>query len=486
MKIIDTLRDRLRLLLTAPHEELGRWARFVRYEMHLWRFCLRRLRQHQAMSMSSALSFRIVFALIPVLVLALLVMKPLGLDEERKRTFRALLNWSGFEQIAQVQQPHTQPGSAPATTPSATMPADGTGGPPEAERSPIPLHRDWSLDTTNVAKQIEALVDRVEKKLTFSALGPVGVVLLIWTALTLLNTVEDSLNRIFGAPRSRSLARRVLLYWSVVTLGPLLLTAAMYVGMQAAKAVGRIPVVGYLVAAVGWAMPLVVGILLLAALYKLMPHTEVRFRAALAGAAVAVPLWSLAKWGFNLYLTHVVASRSLYGALGLLPLFLLWLNLSCAVFLFGAELASTTANLEVMEAAELAKGVVLGPWEQLAVTVAIARPFARGDGAVSTDQIARQVRLPPAAVLELVGRLTAAGICLQAAPASEQSYVLRRPPEDIPVLEAMGITGGQADPAAPGRHGPEMAQVIEAVRDRATEALGTMTLAGVLRGTGGT
>ena len=470
MKIVEGLRDRLHLLLTAPHEELGRWARFVRYEMHLWRFCLRRLRQHQAMSMSSALSFRIVFALIPVLVLALLVMKPLGLDQERKRTFRALLDWSGFEQIAQVQRPDTQPGSAPATTPSVTMPADGTSGPPEA-------------DTANVAKQIETLVAHVEEKLTFSALGPVGVILLIWTALTLLNTVEDSLNRIFGAPRSRSLARRILLYWSVVTLGPLLLTAAMFVGTQAAGAVGRIPVVGYVVAAVGWAMPLVVGIVLLAALYKLMPHTEVRFRAALAGAAVAVPLWSLAKWGFSLYLTHVVSSRSLYGALGLLPLFLLWLNLSCAVFLFGAELASTAANLEVMEAAELAKGIVLGPWEQLAVTVAIARPFARGDGAVSADQIARQVRLPPAAVHELLRRLTAAGICLQVAPESAQSYALRRPPEDIPVLEVMGIAGGQAEPAASRRHGPEMAPVIEAVRGRATEALGTMTLAGVLRDT---
>ncbi|HET6429862.1 MAG TPA: hypothetical protein VFJ30_15715, partial [Phycisphaerae bacterium] len=74
MKIVDTLRQRIEALLTAPREELGRWGRFCRYQIHLWRFCLQRLRQHNAAAMSAALSFRTVFAMVPALVVALLVM----------------------------------------------------------------------------------------------------------------------------------------------------------------------------------------------------------------------------------------------------------------------------------------------------------------------------------------------------------------------------------------------------------------------------
>jgi len=85
-------------------------------------------------------------------------------------------------------------------------------------------------------------VARTEEKMTFARLGPVGLVLLAWSAITLLTTMERSLNRIFEAPRSRGLAIRVLYYWSAVTFIPIVLLAGEYVGTVAMQAVQDTPV----------------------------------------------------------------------------------------------------------------------------------------------------------------------------------------------------------------------------------------------------
>jgi len=82
--------------------------------------------------------------------------------------------------------------------------------------------------------------------------------------------------------------------------------------------------------------------------YKFLPNTAVPYRTALVGAVAALPLWMVARWGFGLYIGHA-AKANVYGALGLLPVFLFWMNLSWFIFLFGAEFAYTAANLDRLE-----------------------------------------------------------------------------------------------------------------------------------------
>ena len=120
--------------------------------------------------------------------------------------------------------------------------------------------------------------------MTFQALGPVGGVLFVWTALTLLTTIERSLNRIFGAPRSRSLPRRVLLYWSVLTLGPVLLAVASYVGRRTVSTFNDLPGLAWMLVVVGWVGPIVVGVIVLASVYFLLPNTAVDWRGAPGGS----------------------------------------------------------------------------------------------------------------------------------------------------------------------------------------------------------
>ena len=184
MHFVETIRGRIDRLLVSPGEEWGRWTRFLGFHVRLWRFCARRLWEHNVAALSAALSFRTIFAMIPALVLAVLVLKSVGVLEDGKQSLREVLATSGFAQIAVVEE-------AAAETAAA---------------------EEASGKVVNVADEIEAAVARVEAKLTFGRVGPIGVLVLIWTALTLLSTMERSLNRVFEATRPRPLLRRLLLY----------------------------------------------------------------------------------------------------------------------------------------------------------------------------------------------------------------------------------------------------------------------------------
>lgn len=458
-------RKGLEQLFTAPDQTLGRWARFLRFQLALWRFCARRLREHDVMGMSAALCYRTIFTMIPILVLGLLVAKSLGTLEDSKQSLRKSLEAFGFAQIAAVQDVEQ---AGPASS-------DATSAP-----SPHAVATSQPRKTINVADEIENIVTGVESKLTFARIGPVGGVLLIWTAVGLLSALEQSLNRIFGAARSRSVARRLLLYWSALTLGPITLAAASYVGQRAIDIFSRAPGVPWLLVAAGWLGPIVVGVLVLATLYKLLPNTTVRWRSAIGGAAVATVLWLLAKWGFAAYVEHLVLKGNLYGVLGVLPLFLLWLYYSWLILLFGAELAHTAVNLEEMRRMEIAERTILGPSDVLAAAVAVAEPYETGRGPVGLDDVAARLRLPAANAQGLLDRLVAAGFVCTSEDAAATRYVPARPPAQIPMLALLDLGDPRAVPSVEGGHEPELAAAVARVQGQVRGAVGNATLRDVL------
>ena len=453
----ESVRQRIERAIAQPGQELGRWTRVIRFQIGLWRFCARRLRENNVMAMSAALSFRTIFALIPLLVLAFLVLKSVGVLEDGKRGMEQFLEASGFAQIAVME-----PLDATATAPSEAA---------EAETTKV----------INVAKEIEATVARVEEKLTFERIGPIGGVLLIWTALTLLTTVERSLNRIFQAPRSRAFGRRVLLYWSAVTLGPVAMVAAAYVGRDLISKFENTPGISWLLVSIGWTGPILVGILALSALYALMPNTTVRYRAALGGAVIAVPLWVVAKWAFALYVQRLVVTGNLYGVLGVVPLFLMWLNLSWLIFLFGAELAHTAANLSTMQQTERAEKIVLGPSDVLAAALAILQPYAADRGLATFDDVVARLRLPSESVRWLIDQLVGRGLVCATDDEHKVRYALVRPPERVPVIEILRLGDPRGGPVGAGSYIDEIARPIAEVQSGPRASLAHVTLADVLQ-----
>jgi len=437
---------RVSRMVTDPGAELGRLGRFVRFQAQLWHFCAGRLRENNLLAMSAALSFRTIFALIPAIVLAFLAARSLGTLENSKASLRHVLKESALTEI------RIRPEDAAKTE------ASGAGA-----------------GASTVADLIEGVVDQVEGKLTFQTLGPVGGVLFVWTAITLLTTIERSLNRIFGAPRSRSLPRRVLLYWSVLTLGPVVLAVASYVGRRTVATFNDLPGLAWMLVVAGWVGPIVVGVIVLASVYFLLPNTSVDWRGALGGAVAAVILWSLAKWGFAQYVQKlVVQQRNLYGVLGVFPLFMLWLNLSWTIFLFGAELAHTAAHLDSVRASQFDDVSVLGPADALAVALAVARPFEAGSGPVTSREIAREARLPLQMTGWVIERLETRGILCTANGRKKSGYVLARPAGRVSVADV--LAAGEPGAASAGEVNGEIGRMLVDVEDRVRASLEGVTL----------
>ena len=464
MSLFSQLKDRIRQRVGGPRGNLGRVGGFLRDPYDLWRFSLLRLKTVNATAMGAALSYRTIFALIPVLVLAFLILKSVGVLGDAQNSLRYVMDYAGFRQI--YLQDRLRGESEPG---------------PESPAAPSPGAAAPATKEENVGLRVEALIEQAERQLTLGKLGPIGAVLLIWTSLSLMTTTERSLNRIFEAEKSRSVGRRTLLYWSAMTLGPVVLVATVFtLGQATDVVVEHVPGAGWAMEALGWTIPGLVGIALLAALYKLMPNTYVALWPAIGGAVFVVPIWMAAKWGFALYVNSLVAKGHLYGALGLFPLFLLWLYVSWLVFLLGAQLAHTAANLRRLQATEAAHRTVPGPWDLLAAALSVARRYQDGSGPVPAVQVAEDLRLPPVLVQPLLGQLVSAGVLCPAGQESATGYVPARPPERTFVLDVLEVAGAQDKDAPAHAFSPAIALGVGAVQRKARETLGGMTLARAL------
>ena len=469
MKIFDELRRRVKNLLTAPLAELGRWARFARGQITLWRYCVRRLRENNVMAMSSALSFRTIFALVPLLIVAFLALKSLGVVEDSKRYLRDFLDRSGLTQIT-----YTEPGEAPP-------PPDGPSPPrpPVSEDGGLPGTPPYTVpERITVAEKIESVLDYAESRLTVGRVGPLSAVLLVWTALTLLTTMERCLNRIFEAQRARGFARRILIYWSAVTLGPLVIVVAVRLGGDLVDSVRNVPVLSWTLGPIGWVAPFVVGVLVVASLYTLMPNTRVPLARALEGAVLAVPMWGLARWAFSLYVDRV-GSQSIYGAMGLIPLFLLWLNLSWWIFLFGAQVAHAAASVERLMRADQDRDTILTAWHDLAAVLAVARTQVARDGPASPADVAEALACPEFRAETLLRRLAEAGVLVRAEGEPDRC-ALAVPTDRLRVARVLAIHCSDGAVASGGRD-DDVTRAVADVRRRAEAGIENLTVADLLR-----
>jgi membrane protein len=172
-------------------------------------------------------------------------------------------------------------------------------------------------------------------------LGLVGLIALLVSAIALMLTIDRALNAIWRVRKPRPIAQRVLIYWSSVTLGPLLLgvslTATSY-AVSVARGFGQLMPQGFGV--VISLLEFVVIALGVAALFHYVPNTHVRWRHALIGGVFVAIGIAGAKRLLALYFSTVPTYSMVYGAFATVPIFLIWIYLSWVIVLLGAVVAA--------------------------------------------------------------------------------------------------------------------------------------------------
>ena len=201
-----------------------------------------------------------------------------------------------------------------------------------------------SLIPDSIARQVLGYLTQFAGKA--SRLGGVGLGALFLTALALILTIDRTLNGIWRVRKPRPLGQRVLVYWALMTLGPLLLALSLSLTSYALSVSKG--VVGTMPGGLQFLLDSLQFVLLawgMAALYHFVPNTHVRWAHAWAGGLFVSAAFELAKRVLVLYLANVPTYSVLYGAFATVPILLVWLYVAWVIVLMGAVISAYLPSL---------------------------------------------------------------------------------------------------------------------------------------------
>jgi membrane protein len=261
----------------------------------------------------------------------------------------------------------------------------------------------------------------------------IGIIGIAASGILLMATVEDQLNALWRVTVPRPWVQRVLAYWTLMTLGPLLvgmsLTLSTYLDTAARRAgLNPMAIADF---AAGWPhlvarfVPFVLELAACTLLYCIIPNCAVRWRDGLSGGAVAAAAIEILKIAFAAYIASMSSYQTVYGALATIPIFLLWMYVSWNGVLLGAVVAANLPTWRVDERlAHLSSGGVrLGFALVLIAALARAQQHAARR---STASLAAELGIPTSVLDEHLQILAAAGFT---APTQDGAWVLAWDPK---------------------------------------------------------
>lgn len=363
-------------LLSTPTAQLGRASRFVAFQIKLWSHCARLLRKNRASQQAAALSYHTIFGIVPLAIIIILIF----------HSFPAYSNIGDKVKGLIYGQLHLTTIEYPSETEGKVMLTEHLDG---------------------IVAEFFAGVDK-------GSITLISVLIVIWAALALLSTIERAFNNIWHVARGRSFLHRVINYWAILTLGPLLLGAGIYIATQYST-IGRIQktvlsgvapaVMSYIVAAVAFFL-----------LYFVLPNTRIKTGAAIWGAAIAALVWTAAKSLFGIYVTKFIPYSQVYGVLGLIPLGVFWIFITWLIVLFGLQLTFTTQHLKTLDAAEIAAArktedyFIANDLTAINVVREIATAFEADNAPVEAEIICSKLDIPAEFGDKILSHLVAYGL----------------------------------------------------------------------------
>jgi membrane protein len=314
-----------------------------------------------------------------------------------------------------------------------------------------------------VREESTAFVEQFLAPAYATTIGGIGFLTLLVSAGSLLHNIDVSLNDIWGVRHRRPWYIRVLIYAALLVLGPLAL-ALSFTGTGQVRSLLeplQMPFIPWLFDHFFSFLSPLTSVGGLTLLYFLTPNTHVRFRSALAGGLVAGVAWWGARLGYSEFAAYSFRYNPVYGSLGFLPLFLVWLYVSWMLVLFGARLsyvvehASFRDSLFAFGSHPRARELVGARVAQEATVVW----FEGGPPPLPRD-LATQLRVPEPLVQETVDDLAKAGLIQQG---RRGGIVLTRNPAELTLADLTLAVHGVYNPVEPSAWSPPRAPGFESL-----------------------
>ncbi len=270
--------------------------------------------------------------------------------------------------------------------------------------------------SADVSQWIIKFIENLDVKV----LGSIGLALLIYTVISLMQKIEESVNFIWHVAQLRSFGRRFSGYLSLLLIGPVLIFSTIGItstimGAAQLRPLLALEPVGGAVYALGQAISVffVIGVFVFA--YYFAPNTKVRLTAALTGGIAAGLLWQGASWAFAEFARMSTQYAAIYSSFAIFLLFLIWLYLNWLILLIGASIAFYSQHPEylVLQQGEPRLSNRMRERVALMLMYLVGKTYQGGGPAWTFSSLTERIGVPSHALRMVLAALEQDGLLLR-------------------------------------------------------------------------
>lgn len=280
-------------------------------------------------------------------------------------------------------------------------------------------------------------------------LGSVGLILLFYTVVSLIQKIERAFNYAWRVSDARSIAQRFSDYLSVIVIGPVLVFSAVGITASAqinsvVEALRVLPFAGVVFDALGRLVPYFLIVVAFTVIYIIVPNTRVKLKSALLGGAIAGLLWETTGWAFAAFVVSSAKYTAIYSAFASLILFIIWLQLGWLILLIGSSIAFYHQHPEHLRRTRTLLRLGNREREALALQIGllVGRAFHQGNPPVTRGALTRSTGVPEESVELIAAALQRGGILHESR--EPRGWIPARSLDQITLVELLDAVRGHS------------------------------------------
>jgi membrane protein len=277
----------------------------------------------------------------------------------------------------------------------------------------------------------------------------IGIIFLLWTVIKVFSQIELSFNDIWEVKTSRTLGRKFSDYLSIMLISPILFilssSVTVFITTQITAITQKVALIGMFSSVIFFMLKFIpYGLIwiLFIFMYILMPNTKVRFSSGLIAGVIAGTIYQIAQWAYITFQVGVAKYNAIYGSFAALPLFLIWIQLSWLIVLFGAEISFAYQYVDTYEFDPDSRPISPSFKKLLSLQISrlVISRFLKAESPLTANKIAKVLEIPFRLTQQILDELVEASI-LSHAEAKKNKDVSYQPAIDINSITINSVIG---------------------------------------------